>query len=99
MNEFVILKENAGYRYYIDEYGIKFWLLHNSLHREDGPAIEHEDGCTWYLHGKKHRVDGPAVINVRWKRWFLNGKEYTYENWFQALTPEQQYNYLWNLDE
>ena len=32
------------------------------LHREDGPAVEYNNGIKfWYLHGKRHRADGPAV--------------------------------------
>ena len=47
----------------IDKYGTKRWL--NSLgqfHREDGPAIEHDNGIKfWYKNGLHHREDGPAV--------------------------------------
>lgn len=33
------------------------------LHREDGPAIEYEDGFKqWHIHGMHHSVDGPATI-------------------------------------
>lgn len=32
------------------------------LHREDGPAVECENGIKeWWVDGKLHRVDGPAV--------------------------------------
>lgn len=38
------------------------WLLGGYPHREDGPAIESEDGRReWWLDGRKHREDGPAV--------------------------------------
>ena len=86
----------------INIYGTKRWLLNGEKHRVDGPAIEYTDGSkTWYLNNKLHRVDGPAV---EWKDgskgWYLNDKYFiNQEEWFKALTPEQQYNYLWNLDE
>ena len=32
-------------------------------HREDGPAIEWDDGDKeWYQHGMLHRDDGPAMV-------------------------------------
>ena len=45
-------------------------------HREDGPAIEYEDGSkVWRFNGELHREDGPAS---EWsdgsKEWHLNGK-------------------------
>jgi hypothetical protein len=83
-------------------YGYKGeWWIDGRRHRLNGPAIERVDGYrTWFLNGKLHRVDGPAVIYPNGeKRWYINGIDYTYEEWFQKLTSEQQENYLWNLDE
>jgi hypothetical protein len=82
--------------------GTKYWKLNGDFHREDGPAIEYTDGArAWFINGQLHREDGPAIdYNDGNKQWHLNGIEYsTKEKWFQALTPEQQYNYLWCLDE
>jgi hypothetical protein len=55
----------------------------------------------WELNGEFHRVDGPAIeYSFGIKIWYLHGLQYsTKEEWFKALTPEQQYNYLWNLNE
>jgi hypothetical protein len=84
----------------VDENGNKFWKLNGKYHREDGPAIEGGNGTIlWYLNGFLHRVDGPAI---EWsngsKAWFIKGCSYlTKDEWFQALTLEQQYNYLWVL--
>jgi hypothetical protein len=86
----------------VDEDGIKRWYLNGEYHREDGPAIIHLDGeKAWYLKGKLHRIDGPAIEYPNGlKFWFIRGYGYnTKEEWFQRLTAEQQYNYLWNLDE
>ena len=34
--------------------GNKYWWLNNTLHREDGPAVEYADGGkSWFLHNKK----------------------------------------------
>lgn len=51
------------------------WMKNGKVHREDGPAIEHQSGyAAWYFEGRKHRLDGPAII---WSdgshEWFLNG--------------------------
>jgi hypothetical protein len=45
------------------------------LHREDGPAIEFEDGLKeWLVNGKLHRVDGPAIVSSDGrKEWYING--------------------------
>jgi hypothetical protein len=74
-------------------------------HREDGPAVEYNDGeKAWYLNGKCHREDGPAVEDTDgYKEWYLNGKlhredgpaiEYTngYKAWYindKSLTEEE----------
>jgi hypothetical protein len=81
--------------------GSKGWWLNGLLHREDGPAIEWVNGDKiWYINGNKHRVDGPAVEYARGERyWYLNDHKYSQEVWFKKLTPEEQYNYLWNLDK
>lgn len=51
------------------------YRLNGKLHREDGPAIEFEDGSyEWYLNGLLHREDGPATQT--------NG---SYEWWFEGL--------------
>jgi hypothetical protein len=85
----------------VDQYGSKEWKLKGSFHRKDGPAIEWINGYkAWYLYGKRHRIDGPAVIwSNGYKSWYLCGRNYTYGEWFQRLTPKQQYDYLWKLDE
>jgi hypothetical protein len=45
-------------------------------HREDGPAIECNNGDKfWYINGKLHRDDGPAIkLNNARKTWCINGK-------------------------
>jgi hypothetical protein len=85
----------------IDQYENKEWKLKGSFHREDGPVVEYNNGHkAWYLKGRRHRVDGPAIEYADGsKSWFLNHKEYTKKEWFKKLTPEQQYNYLWSLDD
>jgi hypothetical protein len=86
----------------VDRYGNKWWYLNGDFHNEDGPALIYDNGSKhWYLHGERHREDGPAIEYYDGTMfWYLNGKRYySKEKWFQALTPEQQYSYLWNLDE
>jgi hypothetical protein len=82
--------------------GYKEWWINGKLHREDGPAVEASYGYkAWYLNGIRHRVDGPAIMmTYNRNQWYLNGNLYSsLEDWFQKLTLEQQYNYLWNLGE
>jgi hypothetical protein len=51
------------------------WYKDGELHREDGPAIETENGAKyWYQWGKLHREDGPAVELISGANtWYLNG--------------------------
>jgi hypothetical protein len=63
----------------IGKYGNKHYYKDKAmtiLHREDGPAAEHANGCKeWYSNGKHHREDGPAVEYANGhKAWFLDGK-------------------------
>ena len=52
-------------QYISETYGNKFYYKDPAktiLHRVDGPAVEHTDGCkAWYQNGVRHRLDGPAV--------------------------------------
>ena len=46
----------------INEYGTKIWRIDDIFHREDGPAIEWDNGQKeWYLNNKRHREAGPAI--------------------------------------
>jgi hypothetical protein len=76
------------------------WLIKgtDTLHREDGPAIEWDGGTKeWWINGKRHREDGPAVIYWHGlKEWCLNNNLYTKEEWFNNLTEEQQAKALYS---
>jgi len=69
------------------------------LHREDGPAIEWDDGSKeWFKNGKRHRDDGPAI---EWydgeAEWCLNDVSFEIkELWFEALTEEQKKKALYS---
>jgi len=58
--------------------GCKEWWVNGERHREDGPAIESNDGSKyWYTNGKKHREDGPAIENSNGSKfWFVDGKRH-----------------------
>ena len=67
----------------ISKNGRKKWRDEKgALHREEGPAVEGEDGFKqWWLHGVRHREDGPAVEYVDGtKEWWIKG---------ELLTPQQ----------
>lgn len=41
---------------------VKAWLKNGNYHREDGHAVEYDDGVRkWYRDGHLHRENGPAV--------------------------------------
>jgi len=70
-----------------NEYGDKFWRSQGYYHREDGPAIERENGeVQWYHFGLRHREDGPAIefINGH-KEWWLDGIEYTNQEYKKRM--------------
>jgi hypothetical protein len=54
----------------------KRWYLNGHLHRENGPAIEYDNGDkVWYLNGQLHRENGPAVeFASGHKEWWINYK-------------------------
>lgn len=62
----------------INSTNAKFWFKESKLHREDGPAIEFEDGEKyWYKEGKRHREDGPAYESISgYKEWWIEDKQY-----------------------
>ena len=69
----------------IDKYSVKFYYSDREmtvLHREDGPAIEDDNGDdngskSWYLNGKLHREDGPAFEYAKgYKAWYINDKRH-----------------------
>ena len=63
--------------YEINEFGTKRWYKEGQLHREDGPAVECDNGNKyWYKEGKCHRIDGPAVEFVDgYKLYYYLGKQ------------------------
>lgn len=70
INRFVSTKLCDGMKYtifntvfYIYHNGNEVWYKNNLVHRENGPAIIHNDYCEQYLYnGNLHRTDGPAMI-------------------------------------
>ena len=78
----------------IDEDGTKSYFSNKKMtryHREDGPAIEAQDGYkAWFLNGVRHREDGPAIewsaTSDSWWRekcpdsWWIHGKNVSEEN-------------------
>jgi hypothetical protein len=60
----------------VDLFGSKRWYKDGKLHREDGPAIELNNGNKhWWVDGKLHRIDGPAIDhNDGHREWWVDGK-------------------------
>jgi len=62
----------------ITENGNRYWMNDRKcFHRDNGPAIEYNDGAKeWYKNGKLHRDNGPAVeCSDGYREWWLNGKK------------------------
>ena len=77
--------------------GTKEWRLNGSLHRIDGPAVEHADGSKkWCLNGKLHRTDGPAYEGADGSKvWRLDGEQVSWRDLFrQASDPETELKIL-----
>jgi len=57
-------------------------VLDGEPHREDGPAVEYDNGDQeWYLHGLLHREDGPAITTAA-------GDQYYYQHGQLHRDPE-----------
>ena len=63
------------------EYKVIIWYCNGKVHREDGPAIEWDNGDkAWYFNGKAHREDSPAFEWADgYKEWWINGERKYYE--------------------
>lgn len=58
--------------------GRKEWNKNGEIHRDDGPAVEKEDGSKyWYKYGTPHRNDGPATeFSNGSQLWFKDGNRH-----------------------
>jgi hypothetical protein len=72
-------------------YRIEYHNEQGKRHKEDGPAIEWNDGDFigekwWYFNGKRHREDGPAIEYPNGnKEWFLNDTEYSEQDYYHEV--------------
>ena len=58
------------------------YFKNGKFHREDGPAIQYENGNKyWYINGLHHREDGPASEHSNGaKYWYYKNKCYGCDN-------------------
>ena len=70
--------------------------LGGAFHRDDGPAIEYDDGFkAWWINGQRHRTDGPAIEFANGdKYWYINGKEYSEKEFNRIINPPNCPEYL-----
>jgi hypothetical protein len=61
---------------------IRWYNDAGEIHRDDGPAVEYENGDKlWYINGKRHRIDGPAAEFIKGNNyWYLNGNKIDCKN-------------------
>ena len=67
-------------------YGDKVWSNEKGqYHREDGPALEYNNGTKyWIVNDKYHREDGPAFERLDGsKLWYYHGK------WIDCQSQEE----------
>lgn len=75
---------------HIDEDGVKFWYLNDSLHNEDGPAIEYPCGeKIWFLSGYPYGIAkyGECItvgLEIKhtvsdWEEWFAGDEEFVHK--------------------
>jgi hypothetical protein len=72
-----------------------------TLHRIDGPAVEHYNGDEeWYINGSLHRTDGPAV---EWgngtKYWFVDGIYIIEEEFHELINSLKEINIALKLTD
>lgn len=57
-----------------EAYGVVYKDSKGSIHREDGPAVEYNDGKkAWFFNGLLHRTDGPAYICDNNHKFYIAG--------------------------
>ena len=83
---------------------MKRWYENDKLHREDGPALEYDDGTKiWFLNGKYHRENGPAIEYADGsERWCLDNEILGFkkpENWNDLVNMIRCRNNHGNLNE
>lgn len=93
---------------YIEAHCISYYK-NGQLHREDGPALEYDNGYQkWYLNGLRHRANNlPAVIyKNNDQEYWLNGKQHRdngpaviydkhYEYWIHGVEyTKEEFDFL-----
>jgi hypothetical protein len=77
------------------------YFKNGKFHREDGPAIEYENGEKhWLVNGLFHREDGPAIefVNGR-KSWYYKDKCYGNDNTFTVESWKEKVKQLKREEE
>ncbi len=80
----------------VDENGTIRYSRGGKLHREDGPAIEWEDGGTWwYRNGDLHRIGGPAIEEnyqltpELYQEWWYKGYHLEFNDYVKRAFPKE----------
>ena len=74
--------------------GTCIYFEHNYVHRDDGPAIYHEEsGEKWWVkNGMIHREDGPAIIICGEVYWYYEGYKMKFSEWAKLVDKENVCN-------
>ena len=73
------------------------WYINGECHREDGPAIDWNNGIKeWLVNDKFHRIDGPAVEYPNGnKEWWVNNKRLSSKK--EEILNKWWDNKKWNM--
>lgn len=65
--------------HFIDHEGDEVYMVDQSYHREDGPALITKSGeKEWVINGRTHRLNGPAVEFADGSvLWYFDGQQYS----------------------
>jgi len=91
-NDYHKIFDQGGFYYSNYKWRFKGYVLH----REDGPAIEYNNGDKeWFKNGVRHRIDGPAVdYSDGYKEYWLNEKEYGEEKYYKLMNLKNKVRVL-----
>lgn len=73
---------------------VEYYNDKNQLHREDGPAIEYDNGdFMYFINGNLHRTDGPAMKMNNNETYIVNGR-FINKNQYNKIMLNKKINRL-----
>jgi len=83
---------------YLWQHSRRWYKKGKLLHRENGPAVEFDNGTKyWLINNQYHRLDGPAIEmnDYDTKLYYINNKRLTTEDyWNHPLVIEYKLKHI-----